>query len=158
MQTNEQTPTELFIINPETFKGTIINTMPYVNVESRNGKDILNHTYVHYTGETFKDYNAKHENKLIAITWDKFESDYYRPFLNSLCTPFKETTKDDFWDGLECLPPKRWTQNKDNDCEFFFVGECTTADLYTCFVRKGEKYFVALRSIYTKNEDLFNLN
>lgn len=137
------------------FTGTVLNTMPFVEINSKNGSDLLQHTYVHYRDQTFADYNKENGGDLVALTWDDFEREYYRPHLNSMQDDFKETTEERFNDGLECLPPKRWT--RETNQEFFFVGECYTADLYTCFVRKGDKYYSALRSIYTKSEDLFNL-
>lgn len=146
----------LYIIDPNNFKGTILNTMPFVETGSRNGKDILNRTYVHYSdGVTFEEYNRRHGGNLIALTWEQFEKEFYNPHLKSLCSPFVETTEERFWDGLECLPPKRWTRFDGG--EYFFVGECYTADLYTCYVRKGEKYYTALRSINTEGDELINL-
>jgi len=138
------------------FKGTVLNTMPFVEKEAKNGTDILNSTFVHYTdGVTFKEYNEINGGDLVALTWDEFDRDYYRPHLNSLQEDFKETTEARFWDGLECLPPKRWTREEGR--EFFFIGECYTATLYRAFVRIGEKYYTALRSITAPKEDLFNL-
>lgn len=139
------------------FTGNVVNTMPFVDVNTKNGAELLQHTYVHYTdGKTFADYNKEHGGELVALTWEQFEREYYRPHLNSLQEDFKETTKERFSDGLNCLPPLRWTRGK--NLEFFFVGECYTANLYTCFVRKGDKYYTAFRSINTKAEDLFNLS
>jgi len=138
------------------FKGTVLNTMPFVEKEAKNGTDILNSTFVHYTdGVTFKEYNEINGGDLVALTWDEFDRDYYRPHLNSLQEDFKETTEARFWDGLECLPPKRWTREEGR--EFFFIGECYTATLYRAFVRIGEKYYTALRSITAPKEDLFEL-
>lgn len=145
----------LYILNPNNFTGIVLNTMPYVDVNARNGKDILNHTYVHNNGGTFEEYNKHHGGVLVALTWEEFEEQYYKPHLNNLCEPFKETTEERFWYGLECLPPKRWTQFDGG--EFFFVGECYTANLYTCYVRKGDRHFTALRPITTSSDDIINL-
>jgi hypothetical protein len=139
----------LYILDPTNFKGTIVNSMSCIEGVPQ---------YVDFmdTPTTFEEYKKQKGNEnLIALSWEDFERDYYDPYIKSLCEPFKPTTKELFWDGLECLPPKRWTQFKDG--EFFFVGECTTYDLYSCYVRKGDKYFNALRSITTKAEDIINL-
>jgi hypothetical protein len=140
----------LYIIDPNKFEGQIISTMT-----SESNSPV----FVDYTdGLTFEQYKQQKQNPdLIALNWDDFETLYYRPYLNTLCMPFGLTTEEIYWDGLECLPPMRWTKNKDTDEEFFFVGECYTADLYRCFVRKGEQYYTALRSKYTPAEDLFAL-
>jgi hypothetical protein len=139
----------LYIINPETFSGTVLNTMPIAPPK------MIPHTYVHDTDLTFQQYKDQHGGKLIALDWDTFYAEYYAPHLKGLCKPFSETTEEQYWDGLECLPPKRWT--KFDGGEFFFVGECYTASLYTCYVRKGDKYYTALRDIYTDTNDLINL-
>jgi hypothetical protein len=134
----------LYIIDPTNFKGQIVNSM-------RNG-------FVDYMPEptTFEQYKKQKGNEnLIALDWDQFEANYYGPFLKSLCGEFKRTTKKDFWNALECLPPKRWTRKE--NMEFFFLGECKTANLYTCFVRKGNQYFSALRPITTPENEIFNL-
>lgn len=149
---------KLYIVHkdPAQFKGIVINTMPHVEKGAKNGLKILNSTYVDYTdGQTFAQYNERHGGDLLALTWEEFERDFYRPHINSLQEPFKETTKEKFWDGLECLPPKRWT--RENSREFFFVGECFTDTLYTAYVKLGDKYYTALRSIYTPAQNLFNL-
>lgn len=149
----------LYIIHkdPSQFKGHVLNTMPFVEIGMKNGQDILNHTYVDYTeGVTFAKYNEQHGGDLIAVCWEEFERDYYRPHLKSMQEEFKETTEERFIDALECLPPKRWT--RENSKEFFFVGECFTADLYSAYVRLGNKYYTALRSIHTPKENIFNLS
>ena len=143
---NHQT---LYILDPNNYKGFAENTM---SIEA--GADI-NTSKVHYCDMTFEQYNQSKGGNLIALTWGEFYMKYHKPHLDSMCGSFEETTKDAFWEGLECVPPKKWTNFEDG--EFFFVGECYTADLYRCYVRKGEKYYTALRSIYTDGNDLINL-
>lgn len=137
----------LYIIDPTNFNGRIINTMrPSGYVDYMN------------TPTTFDQYKEQKGNEsLIALTWEEFDAKYYTPYLDSLCGKFKRTTKALYWDALECLPPKRWTFKEDRSEEFFFIGECTTANLYSCYVRKGKKYFTALRPITAKIEDIFAL-
>jgi hypothetical protein len=140
----------LYVIDPNNFEGQIFNTM-----SSSEGTPV----YVDYMDKltTLEEYKQiKGNSDLVALTWEDFEAGHYKPYLKSLCQPFQERTKEDFWEGLECLPPKRWTQDKDSNKEFFFVGECYTADLYRCFVRDGENYYSALRSISTSADDLLN--
>jgi len=139
---------KLYIIDPNHFKGQIINTM-----SSTEGTPM----YVDYMDKltTLEDYKLQEGNAdLVSLTWGEFEKDYYRPYLNSICKPFQEVTEKEFREALECLPPKRWT--KEGNREFFFIGECTTAYLYVCYVRDSENYFTALRSIHTPKEDLLN--
>jgi len=80
---------------------------------------------------------------------------YLSQHLKSIQKPFAETTEDRYWNALEAVPPKRFTRDGAN--EFFFLGECETFNLYSCYVKKGDKYYSALRSIETPTEHLFNL-
>lgn len=144
----ERVINRLYIIDPTNFNGQIVNSMSSYDEP----------LYVDYMSEptTFEEYKIKKNNpNLIALSWEEFEEKYYTPYLNSLQEPFKETTEERFWDALECLPPAKWTQFSGG--EFFFLGECYTANLYRCFVRIGNKYYTALRSIRTHKEDLINL-
>ena len=113
--------------------------------------------YVDYMEKptTFEEYNQQNGGCLVALDWDTFEAQYYNPYLMGLCGNFIECTEDEYYNALECLPPKRWTRLKNG--EFFFMGECYTANLYSCYVSKGGKYYTALRSINTDSEDLINL-
>jgi hypothetical protein len=146
--TQERVVNVLYIIDPTNFRGTILNTMSSYDEP----------LYVDYMSEptTFEEYKIQENNpNLVALTWEEFDEKYYAPHLKSRQGPFEKTTKERFWDALECLPPARWTQFPGG--EFFFLGECTTANLYDCYVRIGEKYYTALRSIRTPKEDLINL-
>jgi len=150
---------KLYIIKKDLsqFKGSVINTMPFVEKGSRRGADILKTAYVDYTnGVTFEKYNEQHGGDLVALTWDEFEAGYYSPFMRSLQEDFAPTTLERFENALECLPPKRWTRKDGN--EFFFLGECYTGNLYSCYVRIKDNYFTALRSITTPEQNIFNLN
>lgn len=137
----------LYVIDPTNFKGSVINTMSCLEGVPQ---------FMDYMKEptTFEQYKEDNPN-LIALDWETFEKEYYRPYLNSLCGEFKPTTKEEFWELLEVLPPERWEKREGK--EFFFVGECNTADLYTCFVRIADKYWTAWRPIRTPETDLFNL-
>lgn len=146
--TQERAVNRLYIIDPTKFRGQIVNTMSSYDEP----------LHVDYMSEptTFEEYKVKENNpNLVALSWEEFEEKYYTPHLKSLQDPFKETTEERYWDALECLPPKRWT--KFTGGEFFFLGECFTADLYSCYVQIGDKYYTALRSIRTPKEDLINL-
>jgi hypothetical protein len=138
----------LYVIDPTNFNGQVINTMT-----SNKGLPI----YLDYMDKptTLDEYKEiKGNADLLALTWEEFETGYYAHYLKSLCHPFQETTEEKFWEALECLPPKRWTKNMER--EFFFVGECSTANLYECFVRDGKKYYFALRSISESSDNLFD--
>lgn len=150
----------LYILNPETFKGNVLTTMtaPTLDNKHPNYNDLLNHTYVDYhDGLTFKAYNEQNENKLIAVTWDYFNEKFYTPHLKSLQGNFEEITEERYFNLLECVPPKKW-HNLNDSLNVFFVGECYTANLYTCCIkdRKTNKFFSALRAINTTDDVLIN--
>jgi hypothetical protein len=140
----------LYILNPKTFRGTCMTIVHDYNPEiSRD-----NHIVELSGGLTFRQYNAQHNNELLALTWDEFEKDYYTPHLQGICLPLSETTEESFNDGLECLPPKRWTRG--NGFQFFFVGECYTANIYRLYVQYQGSYYTALRPISVSAEDIMN--
>jgi len=140
----------LYIIDPTNFKGSVENTM--------SAPTGTKPTCVDYRDKptTFEEYKKeKGKENLIALTWEEFDEKYNQPYLKSLQRPFTEITREEYWDMLECLPPKRWT-NIGLTNEFFFLGECYTADLYTLCIKVGNKYFTGLRSIFMKNEEIIN--
>lgn len=147
----------LYIIDSAAdFKGYALTTMPFVEIGAKHGQDILNSTYVHYTdGKTFKQYNEEHKNTLIALTWEDFENKYLTPYYKSLQKEWKEETKEEFWDALECLPPCNW--HNIGLFNVFFVSEAYTGDLHSWHVhdKKSGKYYTALRSCFIKDDELF---
>ena len=147
----------LYILNPENFDGSILNTMPIVDVNTKHGKHLLDHTLVHYSGGTFEEYNKKNGGNLIAITWDEFNDKFYAPHLKELQQPFEEITEERYYDLLECVPPKKWHNLNDN-LNVFFVGECYTANIYRCCIKEKStgKFYSAYRAINTTDEQLIN--
>ncbi len=142
----------LYIIDTaKPYNGSIENSMPFVP------KNDINATKVHCSDLTFEQYNKQHGGTLSALDFETFYKDYYKPHINGLQEPFVETTEERFEDGLNCLPPRRWTRFPERNIEYFFVGECETDNIYRCYVKKGDKYYSALRSIETPTEHLFNL-
>lgn len=134
---------DIYFINPLEFRGTIIS------MANNSFRDI-------YHTDIYKKLVENHTS-VLALTWEDFHDLYYQPYLNGLCEPFVETTEEKYWDGLEVLPPKRWTQIEGGAKAFFFVGECYTADLFRCYVKLADKYYTALRPISASATSLLNL-
>lgn len=134
----------LYIIEKSNYNGRILSTMP----------DNIEDAKVNYTDKTFREYNEEHGGDLIALDWETFYANYYAPYLKSLCKPFQEITECEYYEMLNCLPPRRWTQFDGGS--FFFCSEMTTGDLSGCYIRKGEKYFSGLRSVYASDDELLN--
>jgi len=140
----------LYIIDPDNFRGYAENTMKCVPQ-----KDV-GQTVVDNSKMTFDEYNQKHGGKLVALSFEEFSDKFFTPYLKGRCKPFTEVTAELYYEMMEVLPPLKMTlRGKD---AFFFVGECTTFDLYQCFVRKDGRYYSALRSINTKADKIFDLS
>lgn len=139
----------LYILDPTSFSGRIVNTM-------KAAPDDYQQSKVDYTEETFEQYNARKGGNLIAIPFEQFYEQFQKPYLTSLCGDFKETTEEAYWDALECLPPMRFTQQGSNT--FFFISEAYTDSLHSCYVKLGNSYYSALRCRFTPADQLFNLS
>lgn len=141
----------LYIIDKDNFNGSILNTIH--PQEETN----LNDMWVDYVPQTFEEYNEENGGNLIALNWEDFNEQYYKPHLQSLQKPFEQIDEKKWWDLLECVPPKKWHDLKPG-VNVFFVGECYTASLYTCCLRikhgKQYSYYSALRDIYTDDSVL----
>lgn len=140
----------LYIVDTaKPYNGSIENTMPFV------AKKDINDTEVHYSGGTFAEYNKRKGGTLVALDFETFYKDYYKPHIDSIQGPFIQTTLEAFNQGLECVLPKRWTRL--GKSQFFFVGECETDNIYRCYVHVKGKFYTALRAITTSEDDIFNL-
>lgn len=121
--------------------------------------------YAAYSGEsyvspdlTLEQYLTKKNNpNLIATTWEIFEENIYKPYINSLQGEFKEITEEQYIYNLECVPPRKW-HNVEQGIEVFWLGECYTANLYSLCIclTNGDnvKYYAALRPITLTDEKI----
>lgn len=136
-----------FLVKKEGFKGTAEST-----VSNIDGVWLVDHSGYLYNNKgpnlTPEQYSAMKNEEYEVLTWEEMEVKYLTPYLQSLQGPFIECTKEAYWDALECLPPIRWTRSAGNP-EFFFLGECFTYNLYSCFISWKGKYYSALRNINT---------
>ena len=133
---------ETYLVNPKKFKGQSVAIL-------RDGKSIFSEN------KTKADYEKEYNTKLIELSFDELYEQYIEPFNKSLQSPFVEIKEETWYDMLNVLPPMRWT--KVGNSEFFFCMEALTADLHSVYVRKGNKYYTALRSKFEKAENIFNL-
>lgn len=101
-----------------------------------------------YTGMTLEQIR-EHENNpnLNIVTLEELLL-LNEQYENSLCKPFSEITEEQYWDWLECVPPKRHKRNS------FFVGECYTGTLYEFCFEYNKHYFSALRNIKLSDQEL----
>ena len=129
------TPTHWIIRNDQPFQGW---TQSYLN---KNGK-------VAYQDEelTFEDYNEKNGGAMMLIT-DKELTILLEKHLKDMQGPWTEITEEDYYDQYECLPPIYRGH-------FWFSMEPTTGSLHQCYIKANNKYYTALRDVYSKPEDL----
>ena len=147
--TAEKKPVIYYILEAtKPFDGSVFNTMEV------NAGDPIEAGRVHLAGGLWPDYNGKHGNNLKAVTEKELEQ-LLDKYLADLQGDFKEVTKEQYLDALECLPPKRWTNyGKNND--FFFLGECYTYNLYSLYANHNGKYYTALRAINLTTDQIIN--
>ena len=124
----------LFIVDPDGYKGNIINTM------DREG-------FVHFRANlTLDEYKKEKGNEnLVALEWDEYETKYLNPWHDSLKTDWQEITKDRYWEMLEVLPPVRW--HKFTGGDFFFISEATTGSLHSHFCQYHGRYYERMADI-----------
>lgn len=101
-----------------------------------------------YGGETIEELRIRENNPYLKAVTPSVMDKKLRLYHQSLSEPFKEITKEDYYDLLDILPPLRMRQNS------FFVGEPYYGNMYSfCFTRQG-RYFKGLRSILTPQSEL----
>ena len=101
-----------------------------------------------YGGETVEELRIRENNPYLKAVTPSDIDKKLRLYNQSLSEPFKEITKEDYYDLLDVLPPLRMRQNS------FFVGEPYYGNMYSfCFTRQG-RYFKGLRSVLTPQSEL----
>jgi hypothetical protein len=68
------------------------------------------------------------------------------------CKPWREITKEDWWDKLEILPPEKWETV--SGVEIFRMMEYYTGNITSHYARIGDRYFTAMRPTSTKYIDI----
>lgn len=102
---------------------------------------------------TLEDYKTKLNNpNLIALTWEEFEPRLLK-YKDSLCLQWVAISKEDYFDLLECVTPRRWRNilTAHGMLNVFAVGECYTIDLHTHCVMFGGRHFKTLAPIGVDN-------
>lgn len=148
-----ETINRLYIIDSsKPFTGSIENSMSCQ-------KEYGTPQYVDYMDKptTFEEYKTLKNNPNLKIIEDSELDVLLAQHRASLCESWEPITEDEYYDLLECVPPKRW-RNIDTGINVFAVGECYTMDLYThCIYDKTlNKYFKALRPIGSTDIHLLN--
>lgn len=124
-----------FIIDSRFFRGTCITSM-YDGIHSD------------YGGETLDELKVKENNPFLIAVSDNTINKMIRIYEKSLCGPFSEITKEDYYDSMDVLPPIRLKRNS------FFVGEPYYGSLYPFRFTTCGRYFKGLRSVRTPQAEL----
>ena len=104
-------------------------------------------------GKTLDEYMAGKEGQgLEVMPYDMAAPMMEAAQLAEYCKPWKEITKEQWWDMLEVLPPEKW--EKVQGVEIFRMCEYTSGTVTGHFARLGERYFSANRDIRTGYADI----
>jgi hypothetical protein len=129
----------LWIIDPNNYTGNAITSM------DSTGK-------VHYSELSFDEYNKSRGGNLLALSWDDYYQDWYRPFELGLQGDWQETTEERYDDMLGAVPPIK--HQMIGNFSTFFVGEATSGSLHQMFACMGSRYYTALRDVNQSKESL----
>lgn len=139
-----------YLVDPTNYKGSVISTM--------STPDTVDYSLELYgKAMTFEEYKEfKQLPNLQLMTWEELEP-IHRQYENSLCKPWSEITEERYYEMLECLPPGKW-HDLNERFNIFHCIEAYTGSLNSHFVkdRQTGKYYEALRSRFTKDEEFIN--
>ena len=105
-----------------------------------------NGTVAYSDGQTFEDYNKKHEGRMKLITTEELDQ-LITSHEKSLMGNWAEIKESDYYDQYECLPPIYRGQ-------FWFSMEPTTGSLHQCYIKTKDKFYTSLRNVYTTSSEL----
>lgn len=115
-------------------------------------QSILKNGIVAYSnGLNFEEYQKSKGEKFRLISEGEHD-EFQRIYRKSLISEFTEITEDKYYEMMNVLPPTRCHNYR--GAEIFFVSECYTLDLYSCFIMANDKYYSALRPIGEPSEEL----
>lgn len=127
-----------YVIDSRYFDGSCLSSM-------------CDDTHSDYGRETLQELRERERNPfLVAVSPEKILF-LMRRYIRMLCTPFREITREDYYNLFECVPPARMGRN------WFFVGEAYFGDLYPfCFTSDGH-YFKGERPVHLKDEAIWSM-
>ena len=99
----------------------------------------------HIQGETLEEIR----NRYPDAEYTEFES-AYTIIQNSHKRGVTETTKEEFWEMLEVLPPTGWKTG--DSCESFKMSERWSGNITDIYARIGNRYFTIRDDIRTTHE------
>lgn len=124
-----------FIVDSRCFDGSCVTTM----------SDGIHDDYHH---ETLEELREREKTPYLIAVSENTVCKMMRIHLQSLCAPFREITKERYFDYMDVLPPVRHTRN------FFFMGEPYHASIHRFCFRVDGRYFTGLRPITTPRNEL----
>jgi len=84
------------------------------------------------------------------MTFDEF----FKRKAERLLTPIAETTEENYYDHLECLPPMNWGINK--GVNSFFMSEFTDGNYTQQYAKKNDKYYSKTVNYFDKETWITN--
>lgn len=109
---------------------------------------------VQYTGgKTLEEYMAdKVGHGFEVIPYDVAAPMLEAAQIAEYCKPWREITKEQWWDMLGVLPPEKWQTV--SGVEIFRMSEYTSGTVTGHYARLGDRYFSANRDIRTDYADI----
>lgn len=115
-------------------------------------QSILKNGFVAYSNRlNFEQYQKSKGEKFRLISEGEHD-ELQKIYRKSLIAEFSEITEDKYYEMMNVLPPTRFHNYR--GAEIFFVSECCTLNLYSCFIMANDKYYSALRPIGEPSEGL----
>ena len=106
----------------------------------------------HYSGDNLEQIQARYPGALLIPFEDALKQCEAEQADCFEVGKAKKTTKAQFFEALECLPPKYWTSDKET--ESFQMSELTCGSITACYVRINTNYFCIDNHIGTSHRDL----
>lgn len=96
-----------------------------------------------FSGETIEQYRQRtgHDAEIL----DREEA--MTRAANAAQTPWQEISEKAWWSALECMPPLKW--DRLGGAESFFISEAYTADVHSCYIKMGGRFYTARRRVGT---------
>jgi len=122
-----------------------------INTVHANSMEDARQGHMDYSGESVEEYLLNNPDHVL-VGDDQINRLILQHEKSLLKKPFKQITKEDYWEALECLPPVRHTNFADGSGSYFFISEASYMTVHAFYVKKYKKYYTKNIDIYTSNK------
>ena len=105
-----------------------------------------------YSADDYLEYlNSSGEGEFVEITWEEAIQHLERAQDKQYTKPFREISKEDYEEALNCLPPEKWERD---EFEIFRMSEKLISNITAHYVLYKNKCFVANRRTSTPYSEI----